>query len=640
MLLAAWAVLILFPLLTHPNDIPMPLVPQGTDFLITHLPNALYVHDNLAVSGHIPLWNAMMMSGQPFAGDPLSGYWYLPNWLTFWQPQPWMFTLLFLLHLVWTGLGFFSLLSVERVSPIAAFLGTMAWMATPKLIGYIGGGQVSFSYALAWTPWLLLAFRHAAEQPNLRKAALAGACLAITFLADVRWGFLGGIFAAGYALSIFHFTRANLRRLIPAALAGGLLFLALTAGLTLPLLNFMSFTRRASMTLNDLAGYSVEPLALLGLIIPPYGMVYPQVVYLGWLPLLMACLGVIRRKAFWLLATLIAGLYALGTNAFLFPLLVKVVPGLSWLRVPSQTWFIVAFCIAALASWGLDGFLVSLALSQPRRWVAPTIAATIALLTAGNLLWYDASQLTAVPMRSSPSNDWLEAQPGLFRVYSPDGSIPLPNRLQLANGVDPLHLANYASFLGKAAGMDLPGYSVSLPNIYIDQNTPPDVVDSALHPDTHLLGLLNVKYLVSGLPLQAEGLTLVQTIGKTLIYENQNVQPRAWLEGGNVEISSWSPDRITLTSAGPAGQLTLAEIVYPGWQARVDGQAAMVETVDGLLRGIALNAGRHQIVFEFHPLTVYIGAGIAGIAWIGLMLFIFLNHLNSKRTGHKPVSKL
>jgi uncharacterized membrane protein YfhO len=149
--------------------------------------------------------------------------------------------------------------------------------------------------------------------------------------------------------------------------------------------------------------------------------------------------------------------------------------------------------------------------------------------------------------------------------------------------------------------------------------------------------MLNVKYLVSALPLQAKGLTLVQSIGKTLIYENQNVRPRAWLKGGNVEISSWSPDRIALTSTGPAGLLTLAEIAYPGWQARVDGQAAVVETVDGLLRGVALKAGRHQIVLEFRPPTVYLGAGIAGIAWIGLMLFIFLNR---RITGQKPVSKL
>ncbi len=93
-------------------------------------------------------------------------------------------------------------------------------------------------------------------------------------------------------------------------------------------------------------------------------------------------------------------------------------------------------------------------------------------LTAVNLLWYNTSQLKSVPIPGSAAADWLAAQPGLFRVYSPDGSIPAQAPLQQANGIDPLHLASYASFLGKAAGMDLPGYSVSVPNIYLDFTYP------------------------------------------------------------------------------------------------------------------------------------------------------------------------
>ena len=62
----------------------------------------------------------------------------------------------------------------------------------------------------------------------------------------------------------------------------------------------------------------------------------------------------------------------------------------------------------------------------------------------------------------------MELQRGLFRVYSPSYSIPMPNLLQQANGVDPLHLAKYADYIGKASGISTGGYSVSLPDIYID----------------------------------------------------------------------------------------------------------------------------------------------------------------------------
>ena len=41
--------------------------------------------------------------------------------------------------------------------------------------------------------------------------------------------------------------------------------------------------------------------------------------------------------------------------------------------------------------------------------------------------------------------------------------------------------------------------------------------------------------------------------------------------------------------------------------------------------------------WEFRPLTVYLGAGIAGMAWIGLVIFMLVD---SKRIGKNPVSKL
>ena len=48
----------------------------------------------------------------------------------------------------------------------------------------------------------------------------------------------------------------------------------------------------------------------------------------------------------------------------------------------------------------------------------------------------------------------------------------MPNRLQMANGYNPLHLRSYAEYLGQASRIQGSGYSVSLPDIYIDANTP------------------------------------------------------------------------------------------------------------------------------------------------------------------------
>ena len=57
--------------------------------------------------------------------------------------------------------------------------------------------------------------------------------------------------------------------------------------------------------------------------------------------------------------------------------------------------------------------------------------------------------------------------------------------------------------------------------------------------------------------------------------------------------------------------LVLADNWYPGWKAAIDGAPAEILVADHALRFIALPAGRHTIVFEFHPRTLAIGVAIS-----------------------------
>jgi len=63
--------------------------------------------------------------------------------------------------------------------------------------------------------------------------------------------------------------------------------------------------------------------------------------------------------------------------------------------------------------------------------------------------------------------------------------------------------------------------------------------------------------------------------------------------------------------------------MYPGWQVWVDGYQASIKTVTGLLRGVILEAGRHQVVFVFRPRTVFLGIGLGLIGWLGVCLLAF-----------------
>ena len=133
MILSAISLANLFELVFHPTWIPMTTLHQETDLIITHLPISIQINNVLRTYHQLPLWNIFQFSGQPFVADPLTGYWYLPNWLTFIFPYPITFNFLFLVHFFWSGLGMFLFLLKLKLGNVAALFGAICWMGTPKI---------------------------------------------------------------------------------------------------------------------------------------------------------------------------------------------------------------------------------------------------------------------------------------------------------------------------------------------------------------------------------------------------------------------------------------------------------------------------------------------------------------------------
>src|SRR4051812_31866092 len=51
-----------------------------SDAILSHWPNALFFQESVR-AGSWPLWRPLIMSGQPFAANPLNKVWYPPQWL-------------------------------------------------------------------------------------------------------------------------------------------------------------------------------------------------------------------------------------------------------------------------------------------------------------------------------------------------------------------------------------------------------------------------------------------------------------------------------------------------------------------------------------------------------------------------------
>jgi hypothetical protein len=298
-----------------------------------------------------------------------------------------------------------------------------------------------------------------------------------------------------------------------------------------------------------------------------------------------------------------------------------------------------------------------------RRRLSPRLAlAGLALLVFADLASFDATLIRFVSPAAAFADGqavaaYLAGRPGLFRVYSPSYSLPpylaAGAGLQTADGVEPVHLAVYDRFMALAGGYGDASFSVTLPPFPPDR--PPGEAFRDTRPDLRLLGLLNVEYLAAAFPIKDAGLALLAEIDGVFIYRNAYALPRAWIaspvwvptwtetgvdwagqlaaladlgarsvvEGKpSAAVTHYAPDRIEVEASLPeAGLLVLAEIWYPGWQVTVDGQPRPVEQVVGILRGVSLDAGTHQVVFVYRPASVSWGTALSLAGWAAALVF-------------------
>ncbi|HUR28071.1 MAG TPA: YfhO family protein, partial [Planctomycetota bacterium] len=84
---------------------------------------------------------------------------------------------------------------------------------------------------------------------------------------------------------------------------------------------------------------------------------------------------------------------------------------------------------------------------------------------------------------------------------------------------------------------------------------------------------------------------------------------------GSVATLDVSNSAVTVrTHETPRGWLVLADAWAPGWRASVDGRPADVLAVDHALRGVALEAGSHEIAFTYAPAALRLGALLSAVA--------------------------
>jgi hypothetical protein len=496
----------------------------------------------------------------------------------------------------------------------------------------------------------------------------------------------------------------------------------------LPLIRLLPLSSRTTFTAQDAAWYALPP-PLLATILAPMDFQFPEwTMYVGIVPALLALLALTgpRRRPILFFAglTIFAALYAIGPATFLFSLIQRL-PGFSMLRVPPRIWFFGSFGVACLTAYGADKMgTPELAkwLARHRRLVRLALAcAASAAISAIGVLWImnqspwrlifalaigglacaivfgqlsgrlnrqmsvaalaGLTMLDLIPtarlftmavpvesvVNSSPALDWLAAQPGLFRVYSPHQELPYAQAaargVQSAAGLLAFQMRHSVELIKQATGCTLSGYATGIPPCLTSEIDPRAYL--AARPDARLLGLLNVKYILSSRPLDDANLELVREFGPQRIYQNRKFLSRAFVVSAartvpNVDdvlaaLPTLEPGELVLLPAQlPAplighhppqevnvisrragyfqlaterqspGMLIVSETWAPGWRATDNGRPVGVLRADFALIGIYLAPGEHFIELVYDPpewewgwrislasvvLTVTLGAG-------------------------------
>ena len=73
--------------------------------------------------------------------------------------------------------------------------------------------------------------------------------------------------------------------------------------------------------------------------------------------------------------------------------------------------------------------------------------------------------------------------------------------------------------------------------------------------------------------------------------------------------------------------LSLALPHYPGWEARLNGQAVEIIRAYAGLTALEIPAGQHSLSLTFAPASYAIGLLISAVTWLGLALLALLSLL-------------
>ena len=313
----------------------------------------------------MPLWSNTILSGYPFAANPLSGLHYPLGWPGLLLPLPFGLNLTAVLHLFLGGVGMYRFIRSQSGSEWAALFGGLAYAGMPKLLAHLGAGHLTLIYAAGWLPWLLLAQRAAWERLQ-KRFFLPGLILGLIILADVRMLIVAGVLWGAFSIVgiITDHKRSNWRKTITGFLRLAITPLiagCLSAVLILPLAEYARLSTRSLMQAVDIGALSLPAVRLLGLLIPEMGATAEWVIYSSSMVFGLGLLALFLKQEnkmvyFWWAIFILSLLWAFGDQLPWFNSVAQL-PGINMVRVPPRMMIAGLFALIMAASMSVSAIV-------------------------------------------------------------------------------------------------------------------------------------------------------------------------------------------------------------------------------------------------------------------------------------------
>jgi hypothetical protein len=333
-------------------------------------------------AGEWPLWNPFDRLGHPFHADPQPGTWYPLQWILIaagvaLKATPWwLISIKNLFHLWLLPAGMYAVCRHKKYSRFAAYLaGIVALMSQPFM--WLAPSALNWSFA--WMPWWLLATMRWIERPGFGRSAWMGVAFAMAALAgawaSVWYGILAVVpIAAVHAVRFLRelptTDRRRHLRACATSLVAALAMIALLAGpQILDTLSIVNHTVRNQRDL-DFVGTSVfGAVDIVGLFLPRG---QGQVTYLGWIPLLVAGLWIVRRPSLenitLVAVAAISILLAFGSSAPVLPAAASLVPAFDLFRRAHRYAYVAVIPFSLLVAGGANAALAASVEASSRTW--------------------------------------------------------------------------------------------------------------------------------------------------------------------------------------------------------------------------------------------------------------------------------